>query len=65
MTTTALNTKNIKVKNKIWVVSDLVKKTYYDAKISDTETKYFTKSDYSKIYKNKRTWCKDKKRITQ
>ena len=40
-TTAALNA----VKNKIPNVSDLVKKTGYDAKISDIESKYFITSD--------------------
>ena len=40
-TTAALNV----VKNKIPNGSNLVKKTDYDAKISDIETKYFTTSD--------------------
>ena len=30
-------------------VSDIAKKTNYDAKISDVETKYFTSSDYDKF----------------
>ena len=42
-TTTVLNT----VEN-IILVGDLVNKTNYDAKISDTEAKYFTTSDYNK-----------------
>ena len=44
-TTAALNG----FENKIPNVSDLVKKTNYDAKISDIETKYFTTSDHSKF----------------
>ena len=46
VTTTALNIKIGEVKNKIPTVSDLVKKTDYNAEISDIETKYFTTSDY-------------------
>ena len=42
--TTVLNT----VEN-IILVGDLVNKTNYDAKISDTEAKYFTTSDYNKF----------------
>ena len=37
------------VKNKIPDVSNLVKKTYYDAKILDIESKYFTAADYNKF----------------
>ena len=44
-TTSALNT----VENKIPIVSDLIKKTEYDATISDIKTKYFTTSDYNKF----------------
>ena len=46
MTTAVLNTKIGEVENKIPTVSDLVKKTDYNAEISDIETKYFTTSDY-------------------
>ena len=42
--TTVLNT----VEN-IILVGDLVNKANYDAKISDTEAKYFTTSDYNKF----------------
>ena len=34
------------------VVSALVKKTDYDAKISETEGKYFTAADYNKCTSN-------------
>ena len=44
-TSTALNG----VENKISSVSDLVKKTDYNAKISNTETKYLTTSDCNKF----------------
>ena len=37
------------VENKILDVSNLVKKTDYNAKISDIESKYFTTSDYNKF----------------
>ena len=39
MTATVINTKISEVKYKIWVVSDLVKKTDYDTKISEIEGK--------------------------
>ena len=45
VTTTIRNTKISKVKNVIPVVSDLVRKTNYDAKIS--VIKYFTIADYN------------------
>ena len=44
-TTVALNAVETNIPN----VSDLVKKTNYDVKISDFESKYFTTSDYSKF----------------
>ena len=44
-TTAAVNA----VEKKIPQVSDLVKKTDYDKKMSDIETKYFTASDYDKF----------------
>ena len=49
MTTTVLNTKISKVKNKIKtpVVSDLVKKTHYDARTLEIEGKYTTTFDYN------------------
>ena len=37
------------INNEISTVSDLVKKTDYDLKISDIEDKYFTISDYNKF----------------
>ena len=37
------------VKNKLAVVSGLVKKTYHDTKLSQIEGKYLTNSDYNKI----------------
>ena len=37
------------IENKINNVSDLVKKTDYDAKISGLEVKYFTISDYKEL----------------
>ena len=49
MTTTVLNTKVGEVDNKIPDVSGLVKKTGYNAKILDTEGKYFSTSDYNKF----------------
>ena len=39
----------ILVENKISNVSGLAKKAYYDAKISDIESKYFTTTDYDKF----------------
>ena len=42
----------IAVENKIPEVSDLVKKTNYGAKISDIETKYFTKLHCNKFTRN-------------
>ena len=38
--------------NKIPNINDLVKKTDYDAKISEMEKKYFTTSDYNKFTSN-------------
>ena len=49
MTATAINTKIKEVDNKIPNLSSLVKKTDYDAKISDIQGKYFTTSDYNKF----------------
>ena len=46
-----INTKISEDGNKISNVGDLVKKTGYDAYISDTEKKYFTTSDYNKFAK--------------
>ena len=43
------NTKFLEFENKIPDTSGLVKKTDYDAKISDIEVKYFTISDYNKF----------------
>ena len=44
-TTSALNA----VENKIFDVSDLVKKTDYDAEILDIKSKYFTTADYNRF----------------
>ena len=52
MTTTVLNTKINKFKNKIPNISGLVKQTDYDAKILDTHKKYFTAPDYNKFTKD-------------
>ena len=49
MTTTVHNTQIREVKNKIPVVSDLVKKTDYDVKILEIEEIYITTSDYNKF----------------
>ena len=46
-----INTKISEDENKISNVSDLVKKTGYDAYISDIEKKCFTTSDYNKFAK--------------
>ena len=46
VTATVLNTKISKIKNKISVVSDLVKKTDYDDKTLEIEGKCITTSDY-------------------
>ena len=54
MTTTILNTNNREVENEISDVTGLVKKTDYNAKISDIEGKYFTTFDYEW-----NTWSKD------
>ena len=43
MATTVLNTKIVKVEKA--EVSELVKKTDYDAKIKDVKGKYFTSAD--------------------
>ena len=37
------------VENKTPNISNLIKKTDYDAKISNNEKKYFTTSDYNKF----------------
>ena len=44
-----MNTKIVKVDNKIPNVTYLVKKSDYDAKILDIEKKYFTTADYNKF----------------
>ena len=49
VTTTFLNTKFKKIENKMSAFSDLVNKTDYGAKISETEGKYFTASHYNKF----------------
>ena len=53
-TTAAYNSKINEVKNanKIHKVSDLVKKTDYDAKTSEMVKKYLTTSDYNKFTNN-------------
>ena len=51
MTTPTCNTKISEVKKKILIVSDLVKKTDYIAKISEIDEKYITTSDYNKFLK--------------
>ena len=51
MTTTTCNMKISEVKKKILIVSDLVKKTDYVAKISEIDEKYITTSDYNKFLK--------------
>ena len=40
------------VENKISDISSLVKKSHYDAKIPDIESKYITTADYNKFTKN-------------
>ena len=49
VTTSVLNKRIGEVESKIPDISGLVKKTDYNAKISDIETKYFTNSDYNKF----------------
>ena len=49
MTKSLLNTKIGEAGNKILVVSDLLKKTYYYAKIKDIKKKYFTSANYYKF----------------
>ena len=49
MTATILNTKIKVVDSKIPDLSGLVRKTDYDAKISEIEGKYFTTSSYNKL----------------
>ena len=49
MTVTILKTKISEVKNKIPVVSNLVKKTDYDAEKLEIERKYITIYDYNKF----------------
>ena len=48
----ATNAALIAVKNKIPHVSNLVKNTDYETKISDIETKYITTADYNKFTKD-------------
>ena len=57
MTTTILSTKNGEVENEISDVTGLVKKTDYNAKISDIEGKYFTTFDYGW-----NTWCQEEEK---
>ena len=52
MTATILNTKIKVVDSKIPDLSGLVRKTDYDAKISEIEGKYFTTSSYNKLTSN-------------
>ena len=52
VTTTVLNTKIGKFKNKIPVISDLVQKTDYVAKILQIRGKYLTTSEYNKFTSN-------------
>ena len=54
MPTTAFNIKFGEIKKIIPGVGGLVKKTDYNAKISDTEAKYFNVSDYNKFTVKKR-----------
>ena len=49
LTTTVLHTKIAKIKNKMPVASDLVKKTDYDTKVLEIQRKYITTSDYNKF----------------
>ena len=49
VTTTVFNTNISNVKNKIPVLSDLVKKTDYHPKILEIGGKYITASDYKKL----------------
>ena len=52
MTATILNTKIKVVDSKILDLSGLVRKTDYDAKISEIDGKYFTTSSYNKLTGN-------------
>ena len=52
MTATILNTKIKVVDSKIPDLSGLVRKTDYDAKISEIDGKYFTTSSYNKLMGN-------------
>ena len=49
VTTAVFNTKIKEVENKILIVSDLVKKTDYNAKMSDIKKKLFNTFDYNKF----------------
>ena len=49
MTTSILNSKIAKVEDKISDVSGLINKSTCNAKISDTEAKYFTTSAFNKF----------------
>ena len=49
MTTAVFNTKIKEVENKILIVSDLVKKTDYNAKMSDIKKKLFNTFNYNKF----------------
>ena len=51
MTTSVRNTKISEVKNKKPVVSELVKKTDYNSKMSGIKGKYITSSTYNKLIK--------------
>ena len=52
MTATILNTKIKVVDSKIPDLSGLVRKTDYDAKISEIDGKYFTTSSYNELTGN-------------
>ena len=47
--TTVLNTKICEVENKIPTITNLVKRTNYDAKTIEIEKKFITTSDYNKF----------------
>ena len=53
MTIAIINTKISKVKCKIPVASDLVRKTNYENKILEMERNYFTTSNYNKFTSDK------------
>ena len=63
MNTTVSNTKIGEIGSKVLENSGLVNKTDYNPKISNSEGKYFTSSNYDEFTKEKEAWCKDKRKM--